>query len=72
MDIPLIEIVNIIDGEERLRSCMLSIRECDEDHPCPLHDLVGVAKNRFIKNLEETTISQLVEGIENGETVLPL
>ena len=68
----LIDIVDIIDGEERLRSCMLSIRECDEDNPCPMHDLVGGAKTRFIKNLEDTTVLQLVEGIENGETVLPL
>ncbi|WP_343487252.1 Rrf2 family transcriptional regulator [Allomuricauda sp. d1] len=72
METQLIKIVEVIDGEQRLRSCMLSIRECDADNPCPLHDLVGDAKSFFVKNLEETTISQLVSDIEDGKSTLPL
>ena len=68
----LIKIIDVIDGEQRLRSCMLSINECDEDHPCPLHHLVGEAKTNFIKNLEETTIGDLVEHIATGKSILPL
>jgi len=68
----LIKIVDIIDGEQRLRSCMLSIRECDSENPCPLHALMGNTKAFFIKNLEETTIAQLVGEIESGTSVLPL
>ena len=72
MKTQLIKIVDVIDGEQRLRSCMLSIAECDDDNPCPLHHLIGDIKNTFIKNLEETTISQMVAEIGKGKCVLPL
>jgi len=72
MQTQLIKIVDVIDGEQRLRSCMLSIKECDAQNPCPLHHLVGDTKTTFIKNLEKTTIYQMVTEIEAGRSVLPL
>lgn len=68
----LIKIVDVIDGEQRLRSCMLSLQECDADNPCPLHHLVGNTKTAFIENLEKTTISQMVIEIKEGRSILPL
>ncbi|TMU50631.1 RrF2 family transcriptional regulator [Flagellimonas algicola] len=72
IDLPLIRVVEVIDGEQRLRSCMLSIHECDSENPCALHDLVGNANSFFIKNLEETTIKQLIGDVKSGKSVLPL
>jgi Rrf2 family protein len=72
MKTQLIRIIDVIDGEQRLRSCMLSLHECDNDNPCPLHHMVGETKTSFIKNLEDTTIAELVENIEEGKSVLPL
>lgn len=68
----LIQIVDIIDGEHRLKSCMLSLKECNEDNPCPMHKLVGSAKSNFIKNLEETTIEHLMNDLELKKTFLPI
>ncbi len=68
----LMEIINVIDGDNRLTSCMLAIHKCDADHPCPLHHLVGDTKTNFVKNLEETTIQDLVEDIKEGRSFLPL
>lgn len=59
--LPLISIVEAIEGRHRLQSCVLSIKECDNDNPCALHDLVGNAKSIFLKNFEETTIERLIE-----------
>ncbi len=70
--VPLIHIVQVIDGDSRLNSCMLSVRDCDEDHPCPIHHLVGDAKTNFIKNLKENSLEDLVKSIQNGDSVLPL
>ncbi|WP_298995522.1 RrF2 family transcriptional regulator [Flagellimonas sp. S174] len=72
MKTQLMKIVDVIDGEQKLRSCMLSIRECDNENPCPLHHLVGETKTDFIKNLENTTISDLVANIKEGKSILPL
>ena len=71
-DLPLIKIVDVIDGEQRLRSCMLSIKECDSDNPCALHDLVGNTNSEFIKRLEQTTILDLISDVKEGKSVLPL
>tara|TARA_R110002033_G_scaffold171214_1_gene218603 strand:+ start:13675 stop:14106 length:432 start_codon:yes stop_codon:yes gene_type:complete len=68
----LIKIVDLIDGENRLRSCMLSLANCDEDNPCPLHKLIGNTKINFIKNLEDTTVADLVLDIKAGKSFLPL
>ncbi|WP_291865876.1 Rrf2 family transcriptional regulator [Maribacter sp.] len=68
----LIKIVDVIDGDHRLRSCMLSLKECNEDHPCPLHGLVGNAKSNFIKNLEKTTINDLAIDLEQQKSFLPV
>lgn len=68
----LIQIVDVIDGEHRLKSCMLSLKDCDEKHPCPLHELVGNTKMNFIKKLEETTINDLVVDLEQQKSFLPL
>ena len=68
----LIKIVEVIDGDQRLRSCMLSIQECDIENPCPLHHMVGETKAHFVQNLEKTTVAELVRDINDGKSSLPL
>ncbi|MBT8187085.1 MAG: Rrf2 family transcriptional regulator [Croceitalea sp.] len=70
--IPLIKIVDVIDGGYRLKSCMLSLSDCNEDHPCPLHKMVGNTKSNFVKQLQETTVNDLVADIKAGNSFLPL
>nr|AWJ66193.1 Rrf2 family transcriptional regulator [uncultured bacterium] len=70
--IHLMEIINVIDGENRLTSCMLSLGKCNENNPCPLHKLLGDTKTNFVKNLEETTVQDLVLDIQEGNSFLPL
>ncbi|MFH6602526.1 RrF2 family transcriptional regulator [Maribacter algicola] len=71
-EVRLVQIVNTIDGDNRLTSCLLSLNQCNADYPCPLHDLAGKAKSNFLKNLEETTVQDLVFDIASGKSFLPL
>ena len=68
----LINIVNVIDGEQKMKSCMLSLKNCDENKPCPLHNLVGPSRAHLLKRLETTAIKNLSKGILEGNTILPL
>lgn len=70
--VPLLEIITVIDGESRLTSCMLSMNKCNEEHPCPMHDLLGDTKTHFLKNLKETTVGDLVSDILEGKSFLPV
>ncbi len=71
-EVPLINIVEVLEGESRLKSCMLSLNQCDQDNPCPLHNLFGSAKADFVKSLEQTTVDELVADIREGKSFLPI
>ena len=57
----LMGIVKVIDGEKRIKSCVLGIQDCNLDNPCVLHKLVGANKAKFFKVLERTTILDVIE-----------
>ena len=67
----LMDIVKVIDGEKRVYSCVMGIRNCDMSNPCVLHKLVGTNKSKFINVLERTTVLDLVEGRQDIEEFFP-
>jgi Rrf2 family transcriptional regulator, iron-sulfur cluster assembly transcription factor len=66
------EIVNAIDGEEKMTSCLLSLNECNSSNPCSLHHLLEKERQKIIKTLEKTSIETLAQHIKTGQSVLPL
>ncbi|TBN02475.1 Rrf2 family transcriptional regulator [Hyunsoonleella flava] len=69
---PVINILKIIDGEKRLTSCMLSLEKCNEEKPCPLHNILSSSRQTILKSLQEKTINELALDIEKGNSFLPL
>ena len=69
---PVINILNIIDGENRFTSCMLSLEKCNEDKPCPLHAILSPSRKKILKILNEKTIKELALDVEQGNSYLPL
>lgn len=68
----IIKIIYIIDGEKRFKSCMLSLKECNEDKPCPLHNILSPSRNKILKSLKNKTISDLCMDVKKGQAFLPL
>ncbi len=68
----IIDIVNVIDGEERLQSCLLTLKECNSANPCALHHLIFNEKQIIQENLAKTTLEELSRHIKEGRSVLPL
>lgn len=66
------DIVNVIDGKKKLESCLLSLKDCNKDKPCPLHHMVSGSRSNMIQSLENTTIRELSENLRNNKTFLPL
>lgn len=64
--LPIIKIVDTIDGKDIFNECGLGLSKCSSKHPCPIHD--DYKKGReVIQNLFKTkTISVLCEPVENG------
>lgn len=69
---PVINILNSIDGEKRLSSCMLSLEKCNEKKPCPLHNMLSAYRRKILKSFNEKTIKDLIVDIELGKAYLPL
>lgn len=59
--------VLIVTGEnETLEKCLLGLRKCSGDNPCPMHEGYKSIKQRLIQLFETKTIKQMAEDISSG------
>ena len=68
--IPLIEIVKAIDGEDLFLRCGLGIKNCSEKKPCPIHYEYKAIRDDLKEMLKTNTIQDLASGLVKGETFL--
>lgn len=67
-----IDVLTAIDGENRLVGCMLSLEKCNEEKPCPLHNVLISSRQNILKVLKENSIADLALLVKNGSAYLPL
>lgn len=68
----LIDIITVIDGENRLNSCLLSAQSCNSEKPCPLHSFADPFKADLMENLKKSTIGDMANDVKSGKSFLPL
>ncbi|MDX1314101.1 MAG: Rrf2 family transcriptional regulator [Eudoraea sp.] len=68
----LMDIVRVVDGDQSVDSCILGISNCDIDHPCPLHDMVGKGKTEFNRTLQDTLLKDVIVKLQGKEIYYPL
>ena len=72
-EIKLIDIVNIIDGEDIFNTCLISLKSCStkehEKSPCPLHKKFSPIRNQIVELFNNQSIAKLAEDIENSENI---
>lgn len=69
---PLRSIIEIIDGEDRLTNCLLSLESCSDNKPCPLHNMAAPLRAKLLQSLSEKTIYDLAKDIKEGKSFLPI
>ena len=52
--IKLIQIVDAIDGDKIYRGCGIGLKECSEDHPCPVHHEFKKIRGLLLEMLTKT------------------
>ncbi|MCF7559324.1 Rrf2 family transcriptional regulator [Sabulilitoribacter multivorans] len=67
-----LDVVRVIDGEKKLNACMLSLKKCNEEKPCPLHNILSESRNKILKNLKNKRIKDLAYEVTLGNSFLPL
>lgn len=68
----ILSIITLIDGKEKLKKCMLSLDNCNEEKPCPLHSSLSPSKDIILNILKNKTIKDLVMDVNSGNSFLPL
>ncbi|MBT8245701.1 MAG: Rrf2 family transcriptional regulator [Winogradskyella sp.] len=66
------DIIDVIDGEDRLNSCLLSLKDCDSKNPCSLHHLAYSQKQIILDNFKSKSLNDLAMHLKSGKSVLPL
>ena len=64
--IPIYSIVEAIDGNGILNSCVLGIKVCSDVKPCPAHNKYKPIKLQLQDFLLNTNLKELAEGLKSG------
>jgi Rrf2 family transcriptional regulator, iron-sulfur cluster assembly transcription factor len=61
LNTPLIKLVEITDGLEQYKICVLKLKYCNGLSPCPLHHEIESIRSKFLAVFTETTIGDLLK-----------
>ena len=66
------DIIENIDGLNKLNDCFLGLNECDAKNPCPVHFIVEPFKNNILGKFRDKTIMEFAQEIAEKGRVLTL
>ena len=66
LNLPVISIVEVIDGKDVFEQCGLGLSKCSETHPCPFHNDFKPVRDMFKKMCIEKQIGDLCENVNSG------
>jgi Rrf2 family protein len=58
---PLIKLVEVTDGMDQFRICVLKLKYCDGKNPCPLHYEMEKIRANFLTVFTDTSVGDLVK-----------
>ena len=67
MDMPLMEIIEIIEGTEVFDNCVIRTTRCDPDNPCSMHKKLAPARGEIRGMFSTETIADLVSELREGK-----
>lgn len=67
MDIPIMEIIEIIDGKDVFSECVIRTTSCDPNRPCSMHHKISTARGDIRRIFSTETIADLVSEFREGK-----
>lgn len=67
--ISIMDVVFAIDGPHPFGSCVLGLKECDDTHPCPLHDNYKPIKIELMRLFSTKTVQELAVAVSEGNVL---
>ncbi len=68
LETPIIKIVEHTDGLKMFQSCGLGLKECSDDHPCPLHFDIKPYRDNLAMTLSRKKVKDLITDMELGNS----
>lgn len=70
--IKLVNIIIAIDGEVKEKECVLGLKKCSEDHPCPVHDKFKHIKKDLLAMINNTSLLEMSNSVDAGWSCLKI
>lgn len=70
LDLPVLEVVNAIDGLSIFKECVMGLHQCSDEHPCPMHSKYARTRDDLLKTFTETTLKGLALDLSKGSTFI--
>ena len=70
LNLPVIDIVNAIDGTSVFKECVMGLHLCSDDHPCPMHHQYAEIRNSLLQSFQQTTLGSLASDLSRGNVYL--
>ena len=67
IDIPVMEVIEIVDGKEVFDMCVIRTSPCDPDQPCSMHQKLGPIRRDMKRIFSTETIADLVSEFREGK-----
>jgi Rrf2 family protein len=71
-EISLIDIVDIIDGQDLFSKCLIRLEDCNSKAPCSMHDKYAEIRQSLAALFKKEKISELVGEIKEGDKKINL
>ena len=66
LELPVIDIVNAIDGLSVFSECGLGLNSCSDAHPCPMHHEYAKTRDQLRRTFQQTSVGSLAENLKEG------
>ena len=67
IDIPVMEIIEIMDGKDTFDKCVIKTAPCDDMHPCSMHNKLAPPRAEIKRVFATETIADLVSEFREGK-----
>jgi Rrf2 family protein len=62
-ELTLVKLITATEGDKSFSGCGFGLKQCNENHPCPLHDKYAPIRNSINKLVSEETVQSLAEKV---------
>lgn len=70
LELTLYDVINVMEGHDFFIKCGFGMKNCNENHPCPLHNEYTKIRDTLRQVTESTSILELARRVSNNEAIL--